>query len=82
MEQITHRINALREAAGLSEARLADSSAIPRTTLKRRLIEPGAPFCFGEAPTLAPGPSAPIMQPGHRSPRRALTVARTGRPAG
>lgn len=52
MEQITTRIKALREAAGLSESRLADNSAIPRTTFKRRLVNP-ATFTLAEVERLA-----------------------------
>ena len=52
MEQITARITTLREAAGLSETRLADNSAIPRTTFKRRLVNP-ASFTLAEVERLA-----------------------------
>jgi transcriptional regulator with XRE-family HTH domain len=52
MDQITARITSLREAAGLSESRLADNSAIPRTTFKRRLINP-ATFTLAEIESLA-----------------------------
>lgn len=52
MGQITTRITALRQASGLSESRLADSSAIPRTTFKRRLVNP-ATFTLGEMERLA-----------------------------
>lgn len=40
MEDITSRIEALREARGLSESELARSSAIPLTTFRRRLVAP------------------------------------------
>lgn len=52
MKEIATRINSLREASGLSESRLADDSAIPRTTFKRRLIDPGT-FTLGEMERLA-----------------------------
>jgi transcriptional regulator with XRE-family HTH domain len=52
MTQIATRIQALREAAGLSESRLADNSAIPRTTFKRRLVNP-ASFTLEEIERLA-----------------------------
>ncbi len=52
MTYIATRINALREAAGLSESRLADNSAIPRTTFKRRLVDP-ASFTLAEFERLA-----------------------------
>lgn len=52
MEPITARINELRKAAGLSESRLADNSAIPRTTFKRRLVDP-ASFTLKELGRLA-----------------------------
>lgn len=38
--QISERIEAQRVAAGLSETQLATESAIPRMTLKRRLLDP------------------------------------------
>jgi transcriptional regulator with XRE-family HTH domain len=50
--QITTRINALREAHGLSESQLADASAIPRTTFRRRLVAPGT-FALDELVRLA-----------------------------
>lgn len=50
--QITTRINALREAHGLSESQLADASAIPRTTFRRRLVAPGT-FTMDEIDRLA-----------------------------
>lgn len=52
MEPITARIEALRQAAGLSESRLADNSAISRTTFKRRLVDP-ASFTLAEVERLA-----------------------------
>lgn len=52
MGQITDRITSLRLAAGLSESRLADSSAIPRTTFKRRLVNP-ASFTLAELENVA-----------------------------
>lgn len=52
MEPITTRINTLREAAGLSESRLADNSGISRTTFKRRLAYP-ASFTLEEMERLA-----------------------------
>lgn len=52
MEPITTRINSLREASGLSESRLADVSAIPRTTFKRRLVDPSS-FTLREIERLA-----------------------------
>lgn len=52
MGQITTRITTLRQASGLSESRLADTSAIPRTTFKRRLVNPGT-FTLAEMERLA-----------------------------
>jgi len=52
MDQITARIIALRMAAGLSESRLADDSAIPRTTFKRRMVDPSS-FTLAELESVA-----------------------------
>lgn len=38
--QIPQRIEQQRVAAGLSETQLATMSAIPRMTLKRRMVDP------------------------------------------
>lgn len=52
MEPITTRIVTLKKAAGLSESRLADDSAIPRTTFKRRMVNP-ATFTLAEVERIA-----------------------------
>lgn len=50
--QIPQRIEQRRVAAGLSETRLAIESAIPRTTLTRRMLDP-AGFTLGELERIA-----------------------------
>jgi len=52
MERIAAQITALREAQGISETRLADNAAIPRTTFKRRLIDPDS-FTLAELERVA-----------------------------
>lgn len=50
--QISQRIEERRTAAGLSETQLAAESAIPRTTLARRMVDPTG-FTIGELERLA-----------------------------
>lgn len=40
MDHIASRIIELRTSLGISETALADTCAIPRTTFKRRLVDP------------------------------------------
>jgi hypothetical protein len=40
MQHIATRIEALRKGKGISEAQLALDSAIPRVTLRRRMVAP------------------------------------------
>jgi transcriptional regulator with XRE-family HTH domain len=47
MQQIAARIEALRAAKGISQTELATLSAIPRATLKRRMVAPEM-FTIGE----------------------------------
>lgn len=52
MDDITARIEALRAARGLSESQVAQASAIPLTTFRRRMVAP-ATFTLEELEKVA-----------------------------